>query len=484
MLLRRMSGEARITEVKGLCRRITMFRVGRETMWSGVVLVIFGFMVSSGVVWADWEEEAKVLASDEASLDYFGFSVSVSGDSAIIGAYQDDDRGGNSGSAYIFERSNDPNDPNWYQQVKLTASDGASGDAFGYSVGIDGDYAIVGAYGDNLSKGSAYIFKRSDVPDDPNWYQQAKLTASDGASGDYFGISVGITENQAIVGAFLDDDRGSDSGSAYVFEMPGGGWVDATETAKLLASDGTTNDRFANSVSISGDCALVGAFWDDDKGGDSGSVYVFEMPNGGWVDANETGKLVPLDGASGDKFGYSVSVKGDYAVIGATGDDDKGSGSGSAYAYHRVDSNWTQQEKLLASDGAGGDTFGQSVSLDGDYAIVGAYGNDGYAGSAYVFKRNDANWSEQAKLTASDGAADDLFGICVSISGKYAVVGSKKDDDKGTDSGSAYMFEQVICGSWLRADLSGDCFVNFVDFGLFVEQWLKCGDPRNPNCQP
>jgi len=291
----------------------------------------------------------------------------------------------------------------WLEQDKLLASDGAYRDYFGLSVAIDGDYAIIGAYRDDDNgdmSGSAYIFTRSGTA----WTEQAKLLASDGAAGDYFGRSVSIDGDSVIVGAYWDDDNGDESGSAYIFTRSGTAW---TEQAKLLASDGAADDRFGVSVSIDGDYAIVGAHWDDDNGEWSGSAYVFKRDGTVWT---EQAKLLASDGAASDNFGVSVSISGDYAIIGALWNEDNGVDSGSAYVFKRDGTVWTEQAKLLASDGAEYDCFGRSVSIDGDYAILGTYGDDDngeWSGSAYVFKRDGTAWTEQAKFLASDGAEYD-----------------------------------------------------------------------------
>jgi hypothetical protein len=255
----------------------------------------------------------------------------------------------------------------------------------------------------------------------------AKLTASDGATNDYFGDSVSISGDYAVVGAYGDD---SSSGSAYIFRRDGTSW---SQQAKLTASDGNSYDEFGYSVSISGDYAIVGAHFDDANLIYSGSAYIFKLDGTSW---SQQAKLTASDGSVNDCFGESVSISGDYAIVGACGDDDNGNSAGSAYIFKRDGENWSQQTKLMALDGAAYDSFGISLSISGDYAIVGARGDDDNgdsAGSAYIFKRDGETWSQQAKLTASDGAAEDLFGLSVSISGDYAVVGAKCDDDNGTD---------------------------------------------------
>jgi len=378
--------------------------------------------------------ESKLTANDGASDDYFGQTVSMSGDYAIVGAYGDDDNGSDSGSAYVFERRGS----GWIQLAKLTASDGESDDYFGTAVSISGDYAIVGARGGRfigLSSGSAYIFEKP-VGGWVDMTETAKLTASDRRLYDNFGNAVSISGDYAIVGARGGSVNGISSGEAYLFEKPVGGWVDMTETAKLAASDYGSLDYFGNAVSISGDYAIVGAYGDDDNGFSSGSTYLFEKPVGGWVDMTETAKLTASDGASGDDFGTAVSISGDYAIVGAQGQYSK-----RAYIFKKPVGGWvdmTETAKLTASDGASGDDFGTAVSISGDYAIVGAQGQ--YSQRAYIFKKPVGGWAnmtETKKLTALLG---DSFGTAVSISRDYAIVGASGDDDNGTNSGSAYIY--------------------------------------------
>ena len=260
---------------------------------------------------------------------------------------------------------------------------------------------------------------------------ERKLLASDGAPNDFFGLSVSISGEYVIVGAAEDDDIATGSGSAYIFHRGGLDWGDET---KLTASDGATYDHFGASVSISGDYAVVGAPWDDDDGFSSGSAYVFHREGANWV---EESKFTASDGVTDDRFGTSVSISGDYVVVGANEDDDNGYNAGSAYIFRHEGADWVEETKLTASDGGAYDNFGTSVSISGDYAIVGASGdndNGSHSGSAYVFRREGSDWVEETKLTASDGDYDDYFGTSVSISGVYAIVGAPYDDDNG-DSG-------------------------------------------------
>ena len=362
--------------------------------------------------------EAKVLAGDEDSFDSFGFTVCVDGDTALVGVYDDDllDASGNdylqdAGSVYVFVRNNGV----WSEQAKLVASDRACNDFFGCSVSISGDTALVGAYGDDIvigdsgepisDAGSSYVFVRSNGV----WSEQAKLVASDVSNGeDFFGYSVSISGNTALVGAYRDDivcgDSGPttyDAGSSYVFVRSNGVW---SEQAKLVASDGEYKDFFGYSVSISGNTVLVGAYRDDiiigDSGdliSDAGSSYVFVRNNGVW---SEQAKLVASDVSDGeheDFFGYSVSISGNTALVGAYRDEivisDTGptiSNMGSSHVFVRSNGVWSEQTKLVASDGNYEGYFGRSVSISGDTALVGAYNPLNYMpgseGSAYFYK--------------------------------------------------------------------------------------------------
>jgi hypothetical protein len=309
----------------------------------------------------------------------FGYSVSLSGDTALIGAV-DDDNGVDSGSVYVFIRTG----TSWTQQAKLLASDGTADDMFGYSVSLSGYTALIGAVSDNDGRGSAYVFARTDT----TWTQQQKLLVPDGIINDFFGGSVSLSYDTALISVHGDDDNGAQSGSAYVFTRSDTNW---TLQQKLLAADGTASDYFGYSVSLAGDTALIGADGDDGNGIDSGSAYVFTRTGTTWT---QQAKLLASYGAAYDSFGWSVSLSSDTALIGAPFDDDNGNSSGSAYVFTRTGTTWTQQVKLLASDGAVADRFGWRVSLSGDTALFGVRwdgDNGGNSGSAYVFTKESEN---------------------------------------------------------------------------------------------
>jgi len=381
----------------------------------------------------NWTETQKLLALDGAEGDNFGCYVSLSGDTALIGSWLDDDNGDMSGSAYVFTRTN----TTWSQEAKLIPVDNREGDLFGWSVSLDNDTALIGAYWDDDNggaSGSAYVFTRTET----TWTQQAKLLASDGAPQDYFGYSVSLSGNTALVTAPLDSDNGDASGSAYVFIRTGTTW---TQQAKLLALDGATGDNFGIRASLTGDTALIGASADDNV---RGSAYVFTRTGATWT---QQAKLLASDGQEEDFFGWSVSLTGNTALIGAPGCYVNGEWPGSAYVFVRTGTTWTQQAKLLASDGATNDYYGYSVSISGDTAVISSPQDDDNgldSGSAYVFARTGTAWTQQQKLLASDGQAGDTFGWwSVSLDGDTALISSCRDDDNGLDSGSAYVFTKV-----------------------------------------
>ncbi len=381
-----------------------------------------------------WTEEQKLLPSDGEPMDYFGyFSVSIDGDTAIIGSVLDDDQGSNSGSAYVFTRTG----TTWTQTQKILASDGAQGDTFGWSIALDNDTALIAADQEfNQGCGKVYVFTRTGVV----WTQQAILLPPNGSSGDRFGYKVTIDGDTALIGAIYDDEQGTDAGAAYVFTRAGTTW---SLQQKLLASDGAAGDYFGVCVSLEHDTAFIGAHWDDDVVVDSGSVYVFTRNGTTWT---QTQKILAPDGDIGDRFGIYVSLSGDSVLIGANRDDDNGNDAGAAYIYTRSGTTWTQQAKLLASDGAADDWLGVYASLSGDTALIGAGNHDDLglnSGAAYVFTRTGTTWTQQQKLLASDGWAGDQFGFCVAFDDNTAIIGAYGDDDHGTDSGSAYVFTQV-----------------------------------------
>jgi hypothetical protein len=417
----------------------------------------------------------KLAAADGVAYDWFGRSVSIWGDVAIVGATGDSDSGSSSGSAYVFRR----NGLSWTEEQKLTASDGTRGDKFGISVSVCGDMIIVGAHLDDVGgqdRGSAYVYRWNGMA----WEEKQKLLSSDGAPGDFFGRSVSINGDVAVVGAHVNADNGAISGSAYVFRWNGVAWM---EEQKLLPPDNAARDGFGYSVSTSGRTAVVGAYGDDDNGLDSGSAYVFQWNGISWVQQE---KLLASDGADHDSFGDSVCIQGDTILVGAP-QDYQSEELGAVYVFRRSGIAWVEEQKIPAPDDAGGDLFGFSVSISDETAIVGALrGDDGgeNSGSAHAYRRNGTSWVYERSLLASDGGATHQLGSSVAICGDVAIVGARFGDANEERSGSAYIYSGVSkpgCASGTvnlgAGPVTDLLLVNGLDGGLLRTVTIGIGDP-------
>ena len=338
--------------------------------------------------------EQKVTASDGIPGDAFGFSVAVSGTTAIAGAaYATVNGNYGQGAAYVFTESGGT----WSQAQKLTPSNGGTLNLFGFSVALDGTTALVGAISNSDNTGAAYVFTESGG----TWSQTQKLTASDGAANDLFGWSVALDGTTAFVGA-------DGASAAYVFTDSGGTW---SQTQKLTAEGG----GFGDSVALAGSTALVGA---PGVNSQQGAAYVFTDSGGTW---SQTQKLTAADGAANDQFGWSVALAGTTALVGAYEASVGGNGKqGAAYVFDDSGGTWTQTQKLTAADGAANDQFGWSVALAGTTAFVDPYGKS----AAYVFTESGGSWTQTQELAASDGTPGDGFGYSVAFDGTTALVGA------------------------------------------------------------
>jgi len=371
----------------------------------------------------------KLTASDAAANDRFGYSVATNGDTVVVGAYT---KNSNTGAAYIFER-NQGGAENWGQVQKLTATDAAVNDQFGRSVAIDGDTVVVGAWLKNSNTGAAYIFKRNQGGV-ANWGQVKRLTASDATGGDAFGSSVATNGDTVVVGAYT---KNSNTGAAYIFERNQGGAESWGQVQKLTASDAAIFGFFGYSVSINGNTAVVGSY-----GKLPGAAYIFERNQGGAGNWGQVQRLTANDGVGGDQFGISVAISNDTVAVGAN-HGNRGT-SGAVYIFERNQggvANWGQVKELTADDANLLDEFGISVAIDGDRLVVGAWAmNLDTGGAAYIFERNQPGvegWGQVQKITASDVAAHDQFGSSVGIDGETVAVGA---EGKNSNTGAAYTF--------------------------------------------
>jgi len=391
-------------------------------------------------------EEGKLVPEELVFGDRYGEASAVYGDTLVSSTSQKAWGGGpNRGAAYVFVR----NGTTWSEQAELLPSTGDDDAFFGRSVAIHGGTIAVGSplsdFTGVSSSGAVFVFVRSGS----EWAEQGILAAEDAGPGDYLGWSVAIEGDTVVAGAWGDDHSGlAGPGSAYVFTRTGTTW---TQQAKLVASDAEASDTFGWSVALSGETVLVGAPYDVLGGGVSGtgpfaegSAYVYVRSLSTW---SEQAKVFADDAQPKQYFGYSVAVSGDGAVIGAYGDaNPNGPFAGSAYAFAREGTAWVQQDKLISSDGGGADAFGWSIALSGSVALVGAPYYPGplgsNAGAAYVFNRIEHDWIEGLKLTASDATHDEWFGYSVGLEGTTAAIGAYQDQTpQGSQSGSAYAYE-------------------------------------------
>jgi len=442
-----------------------------------------------------WSEQAVLRPANPSDGDYFGWTVVLTGEEALVGAIEVANTSGNrNGSVHVFTRSG----ATWFSEGRLLATDGGPEDAFGMSIAKSGATVIIGAPQHDTSgvsdSGAAYVFSRGTG----GYAFDTKLTAQDlGAPvlgiQDQFGISVAVHDTDILVGAFADDTLiGTDTGAVHAFARNGGLW---SHTQKLIHGDAEAHDFFGQSVALGPALAVVGAFSDSTPAGtDSGTARVFVKignqwqplvvlqsgnvssgDNWGWGIALSGHDLLisaPVDdtdagtdagsatvlsnvsgtwvhdadlnagaGASGSGFGEDIAISGNTALVSAFRD-----GYGEVFVFQRCSCAWLLEARLRASDAVPYDSFGASVALDGDTALIGApmanLGTTISAGAAYVFVRNGITWTEQAKLVANDGADWDFFGYSVAIDGDSAVVGAPFDDVTANDEGAAHVFER------------------------------------------
>ena len=379
----------------------------------------------------DWIETQKITIPNGAKK-LPRYDVTIDGDTAFIGAPFDD---GSNGSVYVYTRTG----ATWTQQQKLTPSDPGVNDLFGIRIALQGDTALIGA-ADEISQdgpGAVYVFARTGTI----WAEQQILTPLDGNPSDGFYCPT-LDGDTAIVSACYDDDMGADAGALYVFTHTDSTW---TQQAKLYAADAAAGELFGWEVSLDGDTALSSTYdwWNDTV--TPGAAYIFTRTGTTWT---QQAKLVGSDTVPGDTFGIAVALDGDTALVGAPNDKDQGTYSGSAFVFTRTGTTWTQQAKLLHSNGNAYDWLGCSVSLEGDTALIGAAneeeGSVDTQGAAYVFTRTGTTWTEQQRLISSDGQRYDYFGWPVCLDGDTAFIGAcVAIYAQGPNSGSIYVFTKT-----------------------------------------
>lgn len=467
-----------------------------------------------------FQQEGYIKASNTNAFDQFGWTVAVSGDTAVVGAWaedssatgingnQNDNSASQAGAVYVFVREG----TTWNQQAYIKASNTDAHDRFGETVDISGDTIVVGAWAEASSatgingnqnnnsapqSGAAYVFTRSGT----TWSQQAYLKASNAAQGDYFGESVAISGNTIVVGARLEDSNAtgvngnqannsaSSAGAAYVFVRTGTNW---SQQAYLKASNTEAGDYFGERVAIDGDTIAVATYVEDsaatgvngnqndNSAPQAGAVYVFVRTGTTW---SQQAYIKSSNTEIGDWFGESLAVSGDTLVVGAWPEASNAKGvngnqqnnsaleSGAAYVFVRNGTVWSQQAYLKASNTNAGDRFGDSVGISGDTIVIGASmeasratGFDGNqddntgaeAGAAYVFGRSGTVWSQQAYVKASNTQVPYHFGFSVDVENDTIVIGSPDERSKATrvdgdqldrslhGAGAAYAFSFTV----------------------------------------
>ena len=377
-------------------------------------LVCGAAIVAAGGAHGDLGDELfKLMANDGEAGDELGISIAIDGRVVAVGAWKTDPN--NAGSTYLFDALTGT------QVNVLRPDDWAEGDQFGSSVAIKNGIVAVGAVNDDdngTASGSAYLFDVSTGT------QIAKLLPTDGRQFNYFGSSIGVDNGVVAIGAKAGSGNGQQSGSAYLFDASTG-----SQIVEVLPNDGSDRDEFGNSIAINDGVLAVGAHGDDDNGDASGAAYLFDATTG-----SQMKKLLPNDGAAGDAFGVSIAIGNGIVAVGAPGDDDNGDLSGSAYLFDATSG--AQIAKLVPRDGAPNMRFGQSIAIEDGIVVVGAFGDDEHPGSTYIF-----GGKQVAKLVPSDSAAGDAFGVSVAIRSGIVAVGAWGDSENGENAGAAYLFD-------------------------------------------
>jgi hypothetical protein len=383
------------------------------------------------------EEQGRLTGRDTQPGDYFGKSVSISGNTVVSVAPYEDGVGEDAGAAYVFTGA----DGVWTQQAKLVGNDTLKKQNFGRSVSIAGDSVVIGS---ESYEGAAYVFKRFTTSwggDHYVWTEQAKLQAKDKRGGDEFGKSVGIAGGIIAVGAPNGNAEVNYAGAAYIFKLEGSAWVQET---KFWASDTKRGDYFGSSIAISDATVAVGTS-PTSEGATPGAIYIFTWSSG--LQWTQQAKIYRSGASGGDDFGTCIALHQDTLLIGAPGDDEVLTDSGAVYVFVRDGSTWSQQAKLAASDRMEHGKFGSSVSISGYLMAVLATGvqdqDSNFGGSVYVFAQRGSDWIQQSKAGGSDTVFGDRFGFSVSISGNYLAAGAPRKAVSGASSGAAYFLKCV-----------------------------------------
>jgi len=374
-----------------------------------------------------WREAETLVPEKGAENDLAGYSAAITGDTLFLGAV-------NRCVVHVFERDGRA----WLERYRLRAGDGSEWEEFGKSIAADGDLLAVGCPGDDIvswNSGSAYVFDRRDGV----WEESAKLVPSDGSQLDNFGCSVALSGNKVLAGAKYDDDMGHSSGSAYLFELQDGHWV---EDAKLVAADGAEGDLAGWAVALEGNTAVVGAWARQTEVLFGGAAFVYEKLGGEWV---QTATLTAPQPLADAYFGVSVAVDREFIAVGATGEENR---RGAVYLFQRSGDGWNFVRRFTGSDTAPGSEYGNALALDNGRLVVGAHRRDGRRGGSFLYQRRGSFWVETGPLAPTAAEAGEQSGWSVALSGRHLLLGCPFDDPHGSGSGSGIMFEQRLLASF------------------------------------
>jgi len=404
------------------------------------IIVFFMLIYSFCSLQCSFSKEFSFIPNDIQKGEFFGHAVSIYGNFAIIGASRHDGSviGSQCGAVYFYQKTQNT----WAQSQKITSIVNNQRVWFGWSVSISEKIAIVGSRYDKDKgddSGAAYIFEYEEESN--KWIFVKKIYASDTEESDNFGYAVSVSDNNFIlISAIGSKENGIYSGAVYFFEKKGDQWQ---ETQKISAFDGKQYDMFGISVSTSNSSAIVGSYQSDDCAGESsGSAYFYERNENSW---NLLQKKCASDADLDDHFGCSVSIDGKYAVVGAYANQDNGKLSGSAYVFKHENDSWSETQKINAFDGKEGDRFGSAVAINDKNLIIGAYSYNSYSktatGKTYLYKMINNEWEYQTSIIPSDIEEYDIFGSAVAISKTDIIIGAHGKDDS---SGKAYIYSDVF----------------------------------------
>ncbi len=404
--------------------------------------------------------QARLAAADGSSGDRFGWSVALSGNTALVGAYLRLTGTFRTGAAYIFQRTG----PTWSLQATLLPDSGFNKN-FGSSVALSGDTAVIGNPNNNDSTGAVYVFQRNGT----TWQKQAKLESGQ----PFFGARVAISVDTIVVGDDLAVSPGlGQTGAAYVYRFNGSTWE---LESSLLGSDSLHADHFGVGLAISGDTLIVGAYGDDTNGGgtDAGSAFIFQRSGTTWT---EKSHLIPADSAAGDLYGWSVGISGDTAIASAYYDDTLGAANaGSIYVYQRNGATWSQQTKLTATEPQAGETLGYSTAINGDTIVAGAQLYDlpaiQNAGAAHIFQRANGVWGGGVRVTTDNAKLNDAFGTSVALSDNTFTVGSPFGDAIPVNSRGTSHVYVTRPGHRQVGDFDGDTLTDLSVFRPSDNTW-------------